>query len=819
MNYNWIKLGHLCESDCDLEIYKNDIGIFKAIINSEVVYIGHTIEKENGGFSKILRNLIIENSDSKNSEVELLFFENKQDILIELLILNDKDIVEIEELKNRLINQLKPKWDKSEFFNWNFDVNVFKLLGSQLISDKFTAIIELVKNSYDANATEVKIDFFKNKITIKDNGLGMSKEDISSKWMKIGTNNKRNTTHSPEPFNRVFLGEKGIGRFAIEKIADLITLETKQEDINIIHKLVIDWSVYKNAADEKNSQLFTSMLNKYEQTKALELNTNLNRTDRGTILTFENLKEEWTSLDIRRLKRELAKFVSPIRTRIEEKNGFKIFVKEYMENTLFDVSDYEEVINSSLDYASESYHISFNQTEQEELHFNEEKNEIEILKTKIKEFGPINIHIFYFNSEDKKKFKLAYKGKDLKIDGFKIYRDSILATPFVEIAAPEAGVDSYRDILGIDKRRWSNFFGKISSHDFIGIIEITKKDNPDIKDLTNRQDFEDTKEYRLLKEFIVEQLIQIENKLIYDKKLLKEEQEKELEKAKNEVNDIREHLNSLIVKEPKLKEDVELMYSSLKSIENTLKISSKEIDELNQTIERKDELYHSLMSLQEYAADLAHMIRNSLDKILGISKYFVKYLINTEFYNKSKMLEDEVFKMKQDVEYMLNYAESGHKLKEFDLSDLVLKTFNRYSEMFEKENISVQLIKPESFKVTHVETFIRDIFNNLISNSRRSLKKVNKDKKIIKCSAYKENDEFIILFSDNGIGIEDDIKEKIYDRYFSTNKDEGGSGIGLYVVKNNLKTLNGKIELINPEFQDGCTFKIIIPIKKVELND
>ena len=154
MNYNWIKLGHLYESDCDLEIYKNDIGIFKAIINSEVVYIGHTIEKENGGFSKILRNLIIENSDSKNSEVELLFFENKQDILIELLILNDKDIVEIEELKNRLINQLKPKWDKSEFFNWNFDVNVFKLLGSQLISDKFTAIIELVKNSYDANATD-----------------------------------------------------------------------------------------------------------------------------------------------------------------------------------------------------------------------------------------------------------------------------------------------------------------------------------------------------------------------------------------------------------------------------------------------------------------------------------------------------------------------------------------------------------------------------------------------------------------------------------------------------------------------------------------
>lgn len=714
-----------------------------------------------------------------------------------------------------LDNNVKTENQQSEYMNWEFDVNVFKLLGSQLISDKFTAIIELVKNSYDANATEVKIDFYKDKIIIKDNGLGMSKKDISSKWMKIGTNNKRNATHSPKPFNRVFLGEKGIGRFAIEKIADLITLETKQEDINIVHKLVIDWSVYKNAADEKNSQLFTSMLNKYKQTEALELNTNLNRTDRGTILTFENLKEEWTNLDIRRLKRELAKFVSPIRTKIEEKNGFKIFVKEYIENTLFDVSDYEEVINSSLDYASESYHINFNQTEQEELHFNEDENKIEILKNKMKDFGPISVHIFYFNSEDKKKFKLAYKGKDLKIDGFKIYRDSILATPFVEIAAPEAGVDSYRDILGIDKRRWSNFFGKISSHDFIGIIELTKKDNPNIRDLTNRQDFEDTKEYRLLKEFIVEQLIQIEKKLDYEKKLSKKAKEKEVEKAKDEVNDIRNHLNSLIEKEPTLKNDVEPMYSYLKNIENTLKISSKEIDELNQTIERKDELYHSLMSLQEYAAELAHMVRNSLVKIIGFSKYLYDHLNGTKWFSKSNILHNELQTMLQDVEYMLDYAESGHKLKEFDLSELMLKAFSRFDEQFENEKISIQLIKPDRFLVTHIETFMRDIFNNLISNSRRSLKKVDRDKKIIKCSAYKEENEFIIIFSDNGIGIEDEIKEKIYDRYFSTNKDEGGAGIGLYVVKNNLKTLNGKIELIEPEFEVGCSFKITIPLKEV----
>ena len=145
-----------------------------------------------------------------------------------------------------------------EDFHWNFDVNVFKLLGSQLISDKFTAIIELVKNSYDANATEVKIDFIdsfdseKGQIIIKDNGLGMTKNDIQNKWMKIGTNSKRNTKHSPEPFKRILLGEKGIGRFAIEKIADVIVLESIKKGLNKNIMRAIGYGEMQPIATNKN---------------------------------------------------------------------------------------------------------------------------------------------------------------------------------------------------------------------------------------------------------------------------------------------------------------------------------------------------------------------------------------------------------------------------------------------------------------------------------------------------------------------------------------------------------------------------------------
>jgi len=712
---------------------------------------------------------------------------------------------------------------ETDEFKWNFDVNVFKLLGSQLISDKFTAIIELVKNSYDANATEVHIDFIdshdpKNgKIVISDNGFGMSKDDIQNKWMKIGTNSKRNHNSTPAPFNRVLLGEKGIGRFAIEKISNHIFLESKEAKKNILHQLEIDWRDYEKAVTKEKPPLFTSIINKYSAIETLSTNKIKNQ---GTILSFNALKEVWSSNDIKRLKRELAKFVSPISNdNIKIENKFKILVKEGTGKTLFNVSEYEEVINDSLAYATEVYKINFDTKEniQNELHWNEEKKELEILKINESSFGCIKIHIYYFDSKDKRKFKLAYKGKDLAIDGFKVYRDGILATPFVEIASTEEGVDKYRDILGIDKRRWSNFFGKISSHDFIGIIEITKENNPNIRDLTNRQDFEDTKEYKEFKKFIVEQIIQIEKKLDFEKKLQKKKEFEKIENAESELKSIRENLNSLIKRNPSLKENIEPMYSHLNEVSTALKTSSKEIVDLKQDLEKKEELYFSLMSLQEYASDLAHMISNSLDKILRISRFFVKHLEETKFYNKVVMLDNELIKLQEDANYMIAYAESGHRLKEFDLSELMLKVFQRYDDAFEEENILLQLSKPESFIVVHNETFLRDIFNNLISNSRRALKKAHRDKKIIKCTAYKEDDKFIILFSDNGIGIDDDIKAKIFDRYFSTTKDEGGAGIGLYVVRNNLKTLNGTIELVESEFKDiGCTFKIIIPIKKVD---
>ena len=101
------------------------------------------------------------------------------------------------------------------------------LLGEQLITDETAAISELIKNSFDADATEVKIQLNNvshpkfSEIIITDNGHGMSKENMLTSWLELGTISKarqENKKRVSEIFHRPYLGEKGLGRLAVHKI-------------------------------------------------------------------------------------------------------------------------------------------------------------------------------------------------------------------------------------------------------------------------------------------------------------------------------------------------------------------------------------------------------------------------------------------------------------------------------------------------------------------------------------------------------------------------------------------------------------------------
>ena len=698
----------------------------------------------------------------------------------------------------------------NQTLKWRFDVNTFRLLGRDLITDRVTAVYELVKNCYDANSTEVKVCFEnvsssseKSKIIISDNGIGMSFTDIKDKWMVVGTNSKRTQQYSEAPFNRKFVGEKGIGRFAVDKLGERVEIKTKQLGDEYDQ-------LSKNADSSNNNQLslFTEIENEYSF-------VNGNEDEQGTIISITKISETWTDNDIERLDKELSKLVSPF---YPLSPGFNIWIKS---NEVLAYNN-RPIKAEPIKFYSHHAEISFNESEhtQETLFFNPISGSVQKQTIPILKFGPVKIKLFYFNEAAKRRYNTAYKNDDTRIDGIKIYRDGVITTPFAEY---EVHINKRRDILGIDKRRWSDAFNTISTREVIGIVDITKERNPKIIDATNRQDFTANEEYSLLKEFILNQLKAFEDLKVHERFSKRSKIENELIDAGRDIREFERELKLLAseaetIENPKVNQLVSTLQSRAKEAHELINKSVSEQKKYQKEVERKEKVLYSLVSMQEYASMIAHAVRTSIAKVKHLGEFIKVNYPNPKFDKYYSLyaisIYNEMNTLISVTDFMLSFANIDGSIEEFDVSELITDLLkNQYQGLFESENIVLEIDVKDNFIIETNKKAFQDIFQNLVSNSVKALKNIS-DKKI-KCTGFLDVDKFVIYFSDNGYGINDEDKEWIFGLFNTRTAEQGGAGIGLYIVNTILKSLNGSIEVIENEFKPtGATFKINLPFNK-----
>jgi len=703
--------------------------------------------------------------------------------------------------------------------NWRFDVNTFRLIGRDLITDRITAVFELVKNMYDANAQNAWVKFenihskINAKIILKDDGLGMSFEDIRDKWMVIGTNSKRKQSHSPAPYNRRYVGEKGIGRFAVDKLGGKVTIRTKKAGETQWLNVELNWENYEQLAKEQSLTLFTEVDNNffYEDAPSQE--------EHGTELIITGIREEWTKNDLERLSKELTKIVSPFH---KLNPPFDIFVKS---NEHPDFGGKEPVKTDIVSFYSHKAEITFfedkNNPEnsyQEIIKFDKEKGEIYTEKKPLEIFGGVKMKIYFFDEEAKNKFNKFSKSDDTKIDGIKIYRDGLVTTPFAELNADR---NKQKDILGIDKRLWRDIFNRISTREIIGILDITQEGNPKITDTTNRQDFVDNTEYRRLKDFIIEQLDVFSEIKIYKREQKKRQVDSLLEKVKEDTKDFEKTIKNIQVKldkvEPELKNEIESLKKQSAELENALKKGIEQQKKERKEFLRKENIYLSLVSSQTFAGELAHTVRQSLGNVKDMIEFFKNRYPNPKYEDIFKqyvfLAYEELEKLNKIVDFMLGFAAANEEsLGDFSLKEVIENLLQRvYFLSFEKEQISI-FTELENYTLFGNKRFFEDIIQQLISNSIKFLKETSEKK--IRCTGYIENNHYILLFSDNGVGIPKENREKVFEMYFTTSSEQGGAGIGLWVAKLRAEVFRGTIEVIDSELAQGATFKIMLPLKK-----
>ena len=215
---------------------------------------------------------------------------------------------------------------------FTIDAELLRELGERLVGKPHIALAELVKNSYDADASEVTIKFLphKNRIEISDDGHGMSVDEFKNFWMRIGTTHKKEK--QSRDLGRLMTGSKGVGRLAVQFLANKMELRTVPADKNSPGlEACVDW---KKAIETKSAvtKELTEVEIAYKELAPNPLNA---RDLQGTSIILKELKDEWTAKSIRDLASELWWLQPPLGSSAldSSKDRFRIHFQSAQQNS------------------------------------------------------------------------------------------------------------------------------------------------------------------------------------------------------------------------------------------------------------------------------------------------------------------------------------------------------------------------------------------------------------------------------------------------------------------------------------------------------
>lgn len=355
-------------------------------------------------------------------------------------------------------------------------------LGAEQLKDEITAMIELVKNAYDADASHVLVEFRDGEagqtITIQDNGSGMGLGDLQGKWAWLATENKIRDERSPRLMRRR-LGQKGVGRFAAQKLGHKLLLRTRPEGDANTYQVGFDWDELQGDRElgDYRFQIKAKGNKPYEP-------------QHGSRLEIKPLRIRWAKQRWTKVRAQLSQLIDPeagvsdftveLRTPWPELNGV-------LTNPL------QGKETHSLDFTIDANGV------QRVVLTKDGKPKVETQTIERPSFGPIRGRLRYFGQG----FRRAEvsRGGDAEADwnmGVRVFRDACRVRPYGEPG-------SEGDWLQIYRARYaggSRF--RLKPHYLEGSIHITKDLNPELRDTTSREGIELNDSYAAFAEFVRE---------------------------------------------------------------------------------------------------------------------------------------------------------------------------------------------------------------------------------------------------------------------------------------------------------------------------
>ncbi len=364
------------------------------------------------------------------------------------------------------------------------------IVGKDLITDRYVAIFELVKNSYDARATEVIVSFNTSadsengigslddgKIYIVDNGVGMSKSDLDNKWLKLAYSDKQEGSSEEdtdedslrEIKNRVLVGSKGIGRFSSDSLGSVITIRTKVKYENIEHQLTVNWDDF----DKDLKMLFEEIKVEYKENKQLSRND----VDSYTIIEISKLRDLWNKEQLEGVTEKLRRLKNPF---IKDDdlniycgvNIFKLNQKYNLSKSHLIYSNIAEVLKEKSINITASISSSENESNTTTIVLSDRGNLVykveKVDDSILTHVDSIEISVNYLTTSAKSTFTRRMGIQPVNYGNIFIYRNGFHVSPYGE---------EHYDIFGLNIRKTQGYNRYLATRELIGFISIKDSKN------------------------------------------------------------------------------------------------------------------------------------------------------------------------------------------------------------------------------------------------------------------------------------------------------------------------------------------------------
>lgn len=722
----------------------------------------------------------------------------------------------------------------TEQVRFSVDAAIISRLGRELVARQETAVSELVKNAYDADATRVVLTFRDadepgGELTITDTGSGMTRAQLIDGFMRISSPDKLINPYSAR-YDRRRAGRKGIGRFAAQRLGSQLRITTQTAESERAVEVSIDWDQFEAGKD------ITAIANHVQEAEK--------QFPHGTTLVISNLADAWSEASIVRIYRYLNDLIQPFplakaSRRRKADPGFAIKLRRESKGKVETVADVQRMV---YDYATAAVDASVDSS----------GRGVWSIDSKLLAFKDKGMRIGPDRDEPESHYK-HLKNVRLRAYYF-IYSAGLLPRSQVgfirELARTRGGIRLYRngfrvlpygeplnDWLELDASQARRLILPPHSNiNFFGFLEVTDPEGETFEETSSREGLFENEAYHELVAFAYGVLRSAALRVAAAREKKKTAGQKDWQPAAGEQEasgQVREAArraenaaNALEGHPAPPSTDNRQAAADFRELAQALHEAADSQEQQTAALLQELAFLRILASLGLSIGEFTHEVSYLLPSIQAECNYFLRlHQGHEEPFAHADTLNRYFSTLRSFTAYFGKAIEDNaqREIRPLDLASELRGFCHAMGPVARRYGIEIAEPQIRGYDLIttpmHPSEWV-SIMMNFFTNSKKAIYRA-RTRGLVALTAGRESGMVFIEFSDNGDGIPEENEERIFDAFFTTTAPAGnlasesdearGTGLGLKIVKDILSAYGGSVRLVPPSAGYATCLRVEVP--------